>query len=348
MRYLHYMLVVLTFFFSVLGLYAKGASDSFQDLSLSNYTVPLNEKGAVVGHFISKNIGALSLIKDDSGLFEINKQGELSLKKNKEVSVTSPMSFPVIVQCGEAQKSFEIVKDEFIKNRVIAHRGAWKNTGASQNSIAALQHAIEIGCEGAELDVWLTKDRQMILNHDQDLEGRIIEKTSFSDLRKIHLQNGEVPPTLEEYINLIKTQNKTRLVIELKSNKGNANVIALADSVVNLVHQMQAQAWVDYITFDYRGLKLIREKDQTAHIAFLEHGVELDLQKLDGISGVDYHSSLYDRLERLYERCNVLGLTTNVWTVNSEDEMNRFLDLGVDFITTDEPERLLKLIEARK
>lgn len=348
MRYLHYMLAVLTFLFSVLGLYGKEVSGSSEGLSLTKYTVPLDEKGVVVGQFVAKDLGVLSLMKDDSGLFEINKQGELSLKKNKVVTATSPMSFSIIVQEGEVQKSFEIVKDEFIKNKVIAHRGAWKNTGASQNSITALQRAIEIGCEGAELDVWLTKDHQIILNHDQDLDGRIIEKTSFADLRKLHLQNGETPPTLEEYINLVKTQNKTRLVIELKSNKGNPNVIALADSVVNLVHKMQAQAWVDYITFDYRGLKKIREKDQTAHIAFLEHGVELDLLKLDGINGIDYHSSLYDRLERLHERCVILGLTTNVWTVNAEAEMNRFLDLGVDFITTDEPEMLLKLIEARR
>jgi glycerophosphoryl diester phosphodiesterase len=42
--------------------------------------------------------------------------------------------------------------------RVIAHRGAWKNTGVPENSIASLQHAIALGCYGSEFDVHLSAD----------------------------------------------------------------------------------------------------------------------------------------------------------------------------------------------
>lgn len=325
---------------------AEGGSKAL--LVLDNYTVPMDVKGAKVGHFIVPNNELVSIIKDESGLFEVGKLGDLVLKKNKVITATSPMSYVITVQFGDQQKTFELVKDEFIKNKVVAHRGGWKHSGASQNTLGSLQHAIDLGCQGSEFDVWLTKDKKIALNHDNDLEGRIIEKTTLAELQQIKLNKGEVIPTLEQYVNLIKTQNKTRIVLELKSNKWNKNILELADSCVQIVHRMNAQAWVDYITFDYRGLKVIREMDATAHIAFLEPSVNLDLQKLDGISGIDYHFSEYDKTEKLYERCQMLGLTMNAWTVNTGEWMKRFLDLDIDFITTDEPEMLLKLIDDRK
>jgi glycerophosphoryl diester phosphodiesterase len=41
---------------------------------------------------------------------------------------------------------------------VIAHRGAWKNAGVPENSIASLQHAIDLCCYGSEFDVHMSAD----------------------------------------------------------------------------------------------------------------------------------------------------------------------------------------------
>lgn len=344
MKILHAFWIALFLIFSQ----GMNAQQYIPLLVLDNYTVPMDIKGATVGRFVVPNNEVVTLVSDNSDLFEITKEGELKLKKNKVVTASSPMTYEVVVKYGDKQKAFDIVKDEFIKNKVVAHRGGWKHSGASQNSMGALKHAIELGCQGSEFDVWLTKDHKVALNHDADLEGKIVEKTTLADLRTVKQNKGEVTATLEEYINEIKKQNKTKLVLELKSNKRNDNILALADSCVNIVHRMKAQAWVDYITFDYRGLKVARALDATAHLAFLEPSVDLDLQKLDGMSGIDYQSGQYDKIEKLKERCDVLGLTTNVWTVNTKELMKKFLDLNVDFITTDEPEMLLKMIEDRK
>jgi glycerophosphoryl diester phosphodiesterase len=43
-----------------------------------------------------------------------------------------------------------------------------------------------------------------------------------------------------------------------------------------------------------------------------------------------------------------LGLTTNSWTINKEEDMSWLLELGVDFITTDEPEKLASLVTSKK
>lgn len=312
-------------------------------LTLTNYTVPLNEKSGIVGEFFLKTGQKVEIKIDKSGLFEIVNGNQLKLKKGKLIDENSPMIFPITVVSDNVEKIFELVKDEFIKNKVIAHRGAWKHSGQAQNSRGSLNAGIALGCEAVEFDVWLSKDGVVVLNHDNDLDGMIVEKTNLNKLLKVELANGEKIPTLQEYLDIVKKQNKTRLVMELKSNN-NLNALLLVDEVIKIINENHAQAWVDYISFDLKALLRLRAYDNTAHLAYLHPGVNLDLLKLDGINGIDYHYNEYDKIDRLVKRCNILGLTTNVWTVNTESLMKTFLDLNVDFITTDEPELLLKLI----
>lgn len=55
--------------------------------------------------------------------------------------------------------------------------------------------------------------------------------------------------------------------------------------------------------------------------------------------------SLFKKDPLLAERAKKLGLTVNVWTVNSEEDLKLMMDMGVDYITTNEPELLFRLIE---
>lgn len=316
-------------------------------LSLDKYMVPVNEKGACVGNFMVQGNNKVELVKDPSGLFVINGT-KLCLKANKSITANSPMIFDITVKYKNEEKEFSIVKDQFIHNKVVAHRGAWKHYDVHQNSMGALKHAVELGCEASEFDVWLSKDRRVVLNHDHEIDGLIIEETELAEMRKIILESGEVMATLEQYLEYIKTQNKTRLVLELKTNKQNKRGFDLADSAVNIVHRMKAQAWVDYISFDYDVLVRVHSLDSGAHLAYLGADRPMDLQKVEGMSGIDYHFSQFNRIERMYDRARALGFTINIWTVNDEKVMRELLDMNVDFITTDEPELLLKIISETK
>ncbi len=316
-------------------------------LVMDRYTIPLNQKAAKIGKVLVGDSRKVTLIKDESGLFVLDAQNNVCIKKNKELKSGYPFSYEITIEVDGQIKTFELVKDEFLHNKVIAHRGGWKHHGVHQNSLGSLKSAIEIGCEGSEFDVWLTKDKKLALNHDSEIDGMIVELTNLETMRKIPLEAGEVMATLEEYLSLIKTQNKTRLVLEIKSMPTNNRGLELTDSVVNVVHRMNAQAWVDYISFDYEVLKRVRALDATAHISYLGAAVPMDLQKIEGISGIDYHFSQFEKNPRLYDRARMLGLTINIWTVNDEKWMNDLLDMKVDFITTDEPEMLLKIIEER-
>lgn len=229
--------------------------------------------------------------------------------------------------------------------RVIAHRGAWKNTGAPENSIASLQYAITLGCFGSEFDVHLSADSVPFILHDNTIQGSHIEKTNAAELKKIKLANGESLPTLEEYLLTGKGQNKTRLILEIKTSSiSKERSLALTKKCVDLVTQTGVAAITDYIAFDFDVCLKVKALSPKASVQYLngdKSPADLAAARLDGF---DYHFSVLKRNESWLGEAHKRNLTTNAWTVNDEETMRWLMDRKINMITTNEPEKLLKLV----
>ena len=240
---------------------------------------------------------------------------------------------------SHAQKSFH-------KNKVIAHRGAWKANNHPQNSIASLQEAVALGCEGSEFDVWMTEDGVLVVNHDADFMGMPIETTSYEQLLSKTHENGEKLSTVEEYLAAGMKQKGTKLIFEIKPSKISvARSEEVAEKSVKAVKKMKAQKWVDYITFSYEGgLKAIAT-DPKANVAYLSGDKTPAELKEAGFFGFDYNIGVLKKNQHWIKEAKELGLTVNAWTVNKEEDMKWLLEMGTDFITTDEPELLLSIIQ---
>ena len=238
--------------------------------------------------------------------------------------------------------SFELIKDNFAKNKVIAHRGAWKHTGAAQNTIRSFIEACEIGCRGSEFDVWLSGDSVPVLAHDPIIEGTNVEESTVGQLSQVKLPTGDHIPTLYDFITVGKQQNTTYLVLEIKSSqKSQERSLLLADSIVAMVHRLKAQGWVEYISFNYGVLQRIRQLDKGAKISYLEGDRSVKDISKDQLSGIDFYHYCYQQNPQLIKEAHDLGLTTNIWTVNSEEDLMKYYHSAIDYITTDEPEQLL-------
>ncbi len=242
-------------------------------------------------------------------------------------------------------QSFRIVNDQFNTNKVIAHRGAFKNTGASENSIAALQHAIRMGCQGSEFDVHLSADSVLVINHDPTIQGLTIATSSAAQLGNLKLKSGENMPTLEAFLKAGLSQNTTKLVLEIKPTINNTRALQLAQKAVEMVKDLKAQAWIDYISFDYNICLEIQRLDPYARVAYLNGDKSPSVLATDKLWGLDYHFSVFQKNELWIAEAKQKGLTINAWTVNDEAMMKWFLDRKIDFITTNEPELLLKLVK---
>jgi len=245
---------------------------------------------------------------------------------------------------SKVTESFRIVNDQFLTNKVIAHRGAFKNTGAAENSIAALQHAIRLGCLGSEFDVHMSADSVLVINHDPTIQGLTIATSSANELVRLKLSSGANMPTLEAFLKSGLNQNNTKLVLEIKPATNNARALQLAQKVVALVRDLKAQAWIDYISFDYNICLEIQRLDPFARVAYLNGDKAPAVLAADKLWGFDYNFSVFQKNEQWIDEAKQKGLTINTWTVNDEVMMKWFLERKIDFITTNEPELLLKLV----
>jgi len=227
-------------------------------------------------------------------------------------------------------------------NKVIAHRGAFKNTGVPENSVASLKAAIQLGCGGSEFDIHMTADSVLVINHDYTLEGLDVETSTYAELLQKTLSNGEKIPTLDDYLKAGLGQTTTKLVAEIKPSKiSKERSLRTAEKVVAAVKQLKADPQVVYISFDYDILKRVQQLDPRAPLQYLKGDVTAAQLKADGIDA-DYHFSVFQKDPDWIKNAKALGVLVNAWTVDNPATMDSLLAQQIDFITTDEPELLLK------
>jgi len=245
--------------------------------------------------------------------------------------------------CGtQRQKDFS-----FADNIVIAHRGAWKADDLPKNSIAALRKAIELGCTGSEFDVRMTSDEVLIVTNDADYHELQIEETTYAELSKFKLPNGEKLPTLKDYISAgLKNNPSTGLVCEIKPSKYVERNAIMANKAVEVVKELGAEDHIlAYISFSYDVLLKIREIAPQAKTQYLDGSKTPEQLEADGISGLDYYFSIFQSKPDWITSSKEKGLILNAWTVNEPEVMDFLIANDLDYITTDEPELLFKHIK---
>lgn len=231
--------------------------------------------------------------------------------------------------------------------KVIAHRGYWTVPGSAENSIASFTKADSVGVFGSEIDVWLTGDDQLIVNHDRIYKGTDInmETATLKQITGIVLPNGERIPTLDAYLKLVASKPNTRLVLEMKSLSDLRREDLSVAKIVKALRKYDLLERTDIIAFSINACLEFRKLLPDGRIFYLDGDLSPKKIKSLGLTGIDYSGDVLRRHPKWVEQAHKLGLEVNVWTVNSEEEMNYFIDQGVDYITTNYPEKLQALLK---
>lgn len=223
------------------------------------------------------------------------------------------------------------------QTQIIAHRGFWKTENSAENSLAALIKADSIGCYGSEFDVWLTKDKQLIVNHDPEVYGRSIQESSARKITRTRLLNKECIPTLEQYL-LTGKGLKIKLILELKPLNSSDRETLAVQLIVDMVRSMGLEDRMEYIAFSLHATKeFIRLAPKGTPVYYLNGDLSPKELKAIGCAGPDYNLNVFKKNPDWLAECKALGLKSNVWTVNEEHDMLWFVEHVVDFITTNEP-----------
>lgn len=101
--------------------------------------------------------------------------------------------------------------------KVLGHRGMGE--GNDENSLLSLIRAVQIGADGVETDVWLTKDGSLLLAHDEDLKRLYgvdtkVKEITYKELKKIGLISDEKLTTLEKLY--LELPNNAIVNVEIK------------------------------------------------------------------------------------------------------------------------------------
>lgn len=237
--------------------------------------------------------------------------------------------------------------------QIIAHRGFHASEGAARNSLNALKAAQEAGIWGSECDLQLTKDGEVLVVHGPSHPGikgaktKVnVQKSTKAKVQAILLESGETVPTLEEYLQQLQKSNATKLIIEVKNQLTPKHETEIVQKTVDLVAKYGLQNEVEYIAFrPFVCWEIARLAPKGTKIAYLSGDYSPAYCKSMGCAGIDYNFKVLQKRKNWIKQAHKLGMYVNVWTVNKEADIRWCIENGVDFITTDDPVLVQKIID---
>ena len=240
-----------------------------------------------------------------------------------------------------------MTKETLTGTGITAHRGV--SGEAPENTIPALEKAIEYMADYAEIDVQLTADGAVILMHDSSLRRttgykKDVKNTTLAEIQSLdagswfsEAYKGTKVPLLSEALELCK--GEINLNIEIKTGK---NDNGLTQKVLDLIEEFEFANQCIISSTDYEALKQVKERYpeiKTGYIMGLAYGDFFDREYADFFS---IKSSFIT--EPLVKRAHSFGKEIHAWTVNSEGELERMKQLEVDNIITDQPVRAREVL----
>ena len=230
---------------------------------------------------------------------------------------------------------------------VTAHRGY--SAAYPENTIPAFKGAIQVGADWAELDVQQTADGEVIVMHDSNLKrttglDKEVWQVTWDEIKD--LDNGSWfdkkyqtvrIPTLEEVLKVCR--GKIHLNIEIKPSGHDKD---LEERVAKLLKKYHMRDTCVVSSLKYDSLRKIKEADdsvETAYITSVSYGNFTNLEYADGYS---VESTLLSK--SFVNKAQKAGKQIYVWTVNSEERLEKVVGMGIDNVITDDPVMAKELI----
>lgn len=263
---------------------------------------------------------------------------------------------------------------------VQGHRGA--RAHLPENSIPAFEYALKTGVDVLELDLGITKDKRIVVNHDLAVNPDIcqyddgtrltapvlINSLTLAEIKKFDcgaIKNVRFPdqktiphtkiPTLDEVFKLA-AQSKSpsgrpvefniETKIEPERPGDTVTPEEFASLVVKKIQEFKMMSRVTIQSFDYRTLREARRLHAKVKIAALSENKDEDLLKTAQELKADIISPFWEMLDKnKVSALQKAGIRVIPWTANKSDQWEKLIDMGVDGIITDDPESLVSFLK---
>lgn len=217
----------------------------------------------------------------------------------------------------------------------IGHRGAAGH--APENTLAALELAIQLGVDMVEFDVQRSADGALVLLHDRTVDRTTngegsVESLPLTVLRGLDAGEGERIPLLEEALACLN--GRAGAMIELK-------VRGIAAEVRATVKATQFQSPLIYASFFHEELLTVRKLMPDAQTLALIEGASIHLTDFAIDAKATHVGLALDFVTpALVQALQAQGIKVFVYTVDEPENIARMKRLGVDGIISNFPDRI--------
>ncbi|GAA3407346.1 glycerophosphodiester phosphodiesterase [Paenibacillus hodogayensis] len=225
----------------------------------------------------------------------------------------------------------------------LAHRGA--SQYAPENTLAAFYYGIQLGANGLETDLRISRDGVVFLLHDDRLErttngsGRHTDYT-WAELQELDAGSWFAPAYAGERLISFETfahlfgRKPLKLALELKDD-------GIEEEVAHVVRKYELQSNAVVTSFDFDSLRQLRRLDEHIPLGYLANQWDADLLERLKETRVGQLCPNAETLTK--EQVNLLkreGFEVRAWKVKDEALMRHCLQCGVDGMTINFPEKL--------
>ena len=224
----------------------------------------------------------------------------------------------------------------------IGHRGS--KGYVAENTLESIDHAILLGVDGIEIDIFKCSSGELVLSHENDLKrltGKSgqLEKLTLGELKKFLVVGKYKIPTLADV--LTRIEKPLFVNIELKGlNTAQATSKIIADISTSTSWSLE-----HFIvsSFNWDELELFRSIDKNTSVGVLvsksmsineaiEFGKKINAQAI--------HPNFKLLNNKTVKKIKKNGFKIYTWTVNNEDDINCMKKLKVNGIISDYPDKI--------
>jgi len=222
----------------------------------------------------------------------------------------------------------------------IGHRGA--SGYEPENTLISFEKAINMGCPWIELDVYSVAGELLVI-HDDSVErttngrGDVMDST-LAYLRGLDAGKNQQIPTLGEVVALV--DKRCAINIELKGPD-------TAEPVSAYLNALRANGWKEdlFLLSSFSHLELAKADSRFRRGALFHKRVPDYFQRTDKLKAYSINLSLKLVEQRLVDAAHDHGLKVFVYTVNKPDDIKRMVDMEVDGVFCDYPDRVFTVLE---
>lgn len=240
-----------------------------------------------------------------------------------------------------------------ITTQVFAHRGS---AGTHpENTMISFLEAERVGADGIELDVQLSKDGEIVVIHDEQLNRTTNGKGNVKDYTLLELKSLDASykfpqkktsvqiPTLEEVFNML-LNNSMILNIELKNSV--FMYPGLEEKVIELIYQYKLQNRIILSSFNHYSLVYCYRLAPDIETAPLyRDGLYMPWVYAKAIHARAIHPSIKAAPNEIIKASMSADIAVRPYTINSENLMRSLFRINCSAIFTDYPEKAIRLKE---